>query len=76
MLLPRATHCCPLSTIFAAECRLEGILYGGFKGELWMKPGREPTQVLTPSLTLCLQRFANRCIMSSSSLKLCKELAG
>lgn len=23
---------------------LEGILYGGFKGELWMKPGKEPTQ--------------------------------
>ena len=24
---------------------LEGILYGGFKGELWMEPGKEPTQV-------------------------------
>lgn len=23
---------------------LEGILYGGFKGELWMEPGKEPTQ--------------------------------
>ncbi|DBB03304.1 hypothetical protein WJX82_011741 [Trebouxia sp. C0006] len=23
---------------------LEGILYGGFKGELWMQPGKEPTQ--------------------------------
>ena len=24
---------------------LEGILYGGFKGELWMQPGKDPTQV-------------------------------
>ena len=34
---------------------LEGILYGGFKGELWMEPGKEPTQVrycLRPGLAV------------------------
>lgn len=28
------------------ECRLEGILYGGFSGEIWIQPGKEATQVL------------------------------
>lgn len=38
---------------------LEGILYGGFKGELWMEPGKEPTQVCKPTALCSVVRLVH-----------------
>ena len=27
------------------RCRVEGMIYGGFRGDIWIKPGEEATQV-------------------------------
>ena len=32
--------------------RLEALLFGGWKGEVWVQPGKEPTQVRSCSLRL------------------------
>ena len=37
------TEACQL--LLLLSCRVEGMIYGGFRGDIWIKPGEEATQV-------------------------------
>ena len=51
-MLQAQLACCiegPLGKAHVA-CRLEGIFFGGFKGEIWVQKGKPPSQARAASV--------------------------
>jgi hypothetical protein len=47
-----ASNAVQTAQIYLPCYRLEALLFGGWKGEVWVQPGKEPTQVRSCSLRL------------------------